>query len=126
MMQTYTCIICPNGCELQVDMMKDRRTIKKVEGNLCPKGAEYARQEVQDPRRTIATSVLVQGGVLPLASVRLSKAVPKNQIFDVMGAIKKITLQAPVQAGSVILFNVLDSGSDVIVTRSVKAGGQNV
>ena len=78
------------------------------------------RQEIVDPRRTIASSVLVEGGSLPLASVRTTQAIPKDKIFEVMEAIKKVTVQAPIQAGTVVIANVLGLGSDVIVTRTVK------
>lgn len=121
MIQQYTCIICPNGCEIDVHIDDSSKKIVKIEGNLCPKGEAYVRQEIQDPRRTIATSVLVTGGVMPLASVRLTKAIPKDKIFSVMEEIKKVTLTAPVLAGSVVIGDVLGLGSDVIVTRSVDA-----
>lgn len=118
MITTYTCIVCPNSCEITVTLDKTN-AITKVTGNLCPKGDAYVRQEIIDPRRTIATSVRVRGGVLPLASVRLNKAVPKDKIFAVMAAIKDLTLDAPVQTGDVAIANILGLGSDVIVTRSV-------
>jgi CxxC motif-containing protein len=121
MIQQYTCIICPNGCEIDVHIDDSSKKIVKTEGNLCPKGEAYVRQEIQDPRRTIATSVLVTGGVMPLASVRLTKAIPKDKIFSVMEEIKKVMLTAPVLAGSVVIGDVLGLGSDVIVTRSVDA-----
>lgn len=119
MMQKYTCIVCPNGCDIEVEM-NDAKQITKVNGNLCPKGEEYVRQEVIDPRRTIASSILVKGGSMPLASVRTTEAIPKDKIFEVMEEIKKVTVQAPVQAGTVVIANVLGLGSDVIVTRTVK------
>ena len=119
MIQKYTCIVCPNGCDIEVEI-NDAKQVEKVTGNLCPKGEEYVRQEIVDPRRTIASSVLGEGGSLPLASVRTTQAIPKDKIFEVMEAIKKVTVQAPIQAGTVVIANVLGLGSDVIVTRTVK------
>ena len=119
MMQKYTCIVCPNGCDIEVKI-NDAKQVENITGNLCPKGEEYVRQEIVDPRRTIASSVLVEGGSLPLASMRTTKAIPKDKIFEVMEEIKKVTVQAPVQAGTVVIANVLGLGSDVIVTRTVK------
>ena len=69
--------------------------------------------------RNIATSVLVTGGELPLASVRLTKPIPKDRIFDVMTEIRKVHLTAPVEEGEVVISNVLGLESDVILTRSV-------
>ena len=82
MIRKMTCIICPNGCDLEAQVAD--RKCESVSGNLCPKGAQYAAQEVEEPKRTIASSVTVKNGVLPLTSVRLNRAVPKEKIFDVM------------------------------------------
>ena len=71
--------------------------------------------------RNIATSILVEGGELPLASVRLSAPIPKAKIFDVMNEIRKVKRTAPVHEGEVVIENVLGLGSNVIVTRTVEA-----
>ena len=91
-----------------------------MEGNTCPRGAEYAHQELTAPKRNIATSVLVEGGVLPLASVRLTGPIPKEQIFAVNAAIHAVRLPAPVHVGQTVLANVLGLGVDVIATRNVE------
>ena len=75
----------------------------------------------QDPRRTIASCVLVEGGELPQVSVRLTKPVPRDRIFDVMALIHTLKLQAPVTAGTVVVPDVLGLGSDLIATRTVRA-----
>lgn len=48
MIRKMTCIVCPNGCELEVEIV-DGKCIS-VSGNLCPKGAQYAAQEVEAPK----------------------------------------------------------------------------
>ncbi len=70
-----------------------------VRGAACPKGDAYVRQELTDPQRNIATSVLVEGGELPLASVRLSRPISKKDIFRVMEVINTVRLQAPPPSG---------------------------
>ena len=116
MMREFTCIICPNGCEIQVRQ-------SSITGAACPRGEEYVRQELTDPRRNIATSVLVEGGELPLASERLTSPIPKGMIFKAMEEIKKVHLKAPVQAGTVVIHQLLGQEADVIVTRDVKRAG---
>ena len=71
--------------------------------------------------RNIATSILVEGGEMPLASVRLSAPIPKAKIFDVMNEIRKVKRTAPIHEGEVVIENVLGLGSNVIVTRTVEA-----
>jgi CxxC motif-containing protein len=112
--------MCPMGCELKAEFPATVRPEEiTVSGNTCPRGREYAIQEMTDPRRNIASSVLVEGGELPLASVRLNKAIPKARIFDVMQEIRRQKLTAPVTAGQVVISDVLGLGSNVIVTKTV-------
>ena len=123
MVRQMTCIMCPMGCDLTVKTGADAGTDEiLVTGNTCPKGREYALQEMTDPQRNIATSVLVKGGELPLASVRLDHMIPKDRIFDVMAEIRKQSLEAPVHAGQVVIENVLGLGANVIVTKHVGRG----
>lgn len=118
MTKTFTCILCPNGCEIEAEY--DGSEIRFLKGNKCPRGADYVEQELTHPMRTISTSVLVRGGELPLCSVRLTSPVPREKIFDVMGEIRKLSLDAPVQIGQVLIRDVLGLGSDVIATRPVE------
>ncbi len=119
MLKEYTCIICPNGCTLEADIAKDN-TIRKITGAGCRNGIHYVRQELTDPQRTVSSSVLVRHGELPLASVRLTKPIPKNRIFDVMACIKTVSLEAPVRAGDIIIPDILGLGSDVIATKDIQ------
>ena len=118
MIRKMTCIVCPNGCELEAEIV-DGKCIS-VSGNLCLKGAQYAAQEVEAPKRTIASSVAVKNGVLPLVSVRLNRAVPKEKLFEVMAEIRKLSLNAPVHTGDLIVENILGLGSDLIATKNVE------
>ena len=127
MLREFTCIICPNGCEITADIEENTEMkgaeggvwIRSVEGASCPRGKAYVEQELTDPQRNIATSVLVKGGILPLASVRLTHPVPKNRIFDAMAEIRKCTLTAPVKAGEVVIEHLLGYQADVIVTKAI-------
>ena len=118
MKRVFTCIVCPNGCEIEAEY--EGAEVRAVTGNLCPKGRDYVTQELVDPRRTIASSVRVTGGDAPLASVRLTAAIPKARIFDAMAAINAVTLAAPVAIGDVVIPDLLGLGCDVIATRNVE------
>lgn len=122
MVKEFTCIICPNGCTLtaEVEPRGDGTyRVRSLEGAACPRGTAYGQQELTDPRRTIATSVRVEGGELPLASVRLTAPIPKGKIFAAMEEIRSCSLTAPVEAGTVVLSRLLGYDADVIVTKSV-------
>ena len=118
MLREFTCIICPNGCEIQADVENGK--ILSITGNICPKGESYVEQELTDPRRNIATSILVKNGELPLASVRLTNPIPKGEIGKAMEEIRKISLEAPVKAGTIVISGILGYESDVIVTKTVE------
>ncbi|MDO5416969.1 MAG: DUF1667 domain-containing protein [Lachnospiraceae bacterium] len=131
MLRTFTCIMCPQGCDITAELAESGKekqrdgsgngpVIQTVSGNRCRRGLEYVTQEIENPMRNIATSVLVDGGELPLASVRLTRPIPKCRIFDVMEEIKKVRRTAPVREGQVVIADVLGLGSDVIITKTVE------
>lgn len=117
MKKIFTCIICPNGCEIEVELKND--IIDNIEGATCKKGKEYVIQEISNPQRNIATSVKVLNGDLDIVSVRLNKSIPKSSIFDVMKEIKTLEVKAPVKIGDIIKSNILNLDVDVIATKNI-------
>jgi CxxC motif-containing protein len=111
------CVSCPVGCELEVTLDKDE--IIEVEGNTCKLGLEYAEQEIFDPRRMVATTVKVKDGYHPLVPVYTEKPVPKPKIFDVLAAIRKVEVEAPVSINQVIIEDVVGTGINVIASRDL-------
>ena len=118
MNKKMTCILCPNGCKLKVQVSGNE--IVSLTGGKCPKGMLFAEQEIKDPQRNIATSILVTEGDLPLVSVRLTDSISKEKILDVVAEIKNISVQAPVSTGQVLIENVLNLDVDVISTKNIK------
>ncbi len=117
MNKTFTCVLCPNSCEVTITYTGD--TIEQVAGNRCPKGRAYVEQELLDPRRTISTSVLVEGGDWPLVSVRLTAPIPLKEVLPLMDKIRAIRLEAPVEPGQVLMHGVLGTEADLITTSCV-------
>lgn len=112
-----TCVLCPVGCELEVG--RDAAGELEVRGNQCDKGVPFAVEEVLRPMRNLATSVPVRGSAARMVSVRLSGPVPREMIFPVLAEVRKLRPEAPVRRGQVLVANVLDTGVDVIATRTV-------
>lgn len=117
MLKEYTCIICPNGCDIEARI--ENGSVVDLEGALCPKGRTYVEQELTDPQRNIASSVLVKNGALPLASVRLTKPIPKDKILEAMEQIKRVKVEAPTESGQMVIKNLLGLDSDVVITKQV-------
>ncbi|MBE5738335.1 MAG: DUF1667 domain-containing protein [Clostridiales bacterium] len=99
------CIKCPRGCELDVDG-------ENITGNFCPRGIDYAREELTCPMRTVTALVKVKDTVVP---VKTDKEVPKAQVFKVLEEIAKVHLN-DTKLGQVILKNVAGTDANVIVT----------
>ncbi|MBP5211793.1 MAG: DUF1667 domain-containing protein [Pyramidobacter sp.] len=118
----YTCVVCPNGCALQVEVSEGEKTrCLSVSGNLCPRGRSWAEQEVENPLRTISTNVLVTGGMLPVVSVRTLDAIPLAQIRAVRESLKDIILRAPVKIGDIVSDHPAGIPCRVAATRNVPA-----
>ena len=113
-----TCIVCPLGCKILVKT--DGKRFELLHGNKCQKGVEYVRNEALDPRRVLTSSILVKNGAYSLVSVKTNKPIPKDEIFNILKIIKNKSVNAPIYIGDIIIKNILDTGSDIIATKTVK------
>ena len=108
-------ITCPKGCHLTVDEENDYA----VTGNSCPRGAEYARNELLHPVRMITSTVRVQGAAIPRLPVKTDKPLPKEKMFDCMQLINTLNVQAPVKVGQVLAANILDTDVNIVATKTL-------
>lgn len=107
-----TCICCPMGCALQVEMEDGR--VSKVTGNQCRRGAVYGKKEVVNPMRMVTTTVhLKGGGVLP---VKTGQDVPKGKVMEIVRELKSLEIEGPVRVGETIRENVAGTGVSVMAT----------
>jgi len=113
-----TCISCPMGCDLELEVNEDDE-IEEICGNTCQAGIEYAKNEYYNPTRVLPTTARVKGGVLPLVPVKSEKAMPKGLLEEAMHEIAKVELEAPVELGDVVIKNILDTGVDIVATRDL-------
>lgn len=113
-----TCITCPVGCDITVQ--GDKNEITSITGYDCKRGEVYARNEFTHPSRILTTLVKVNGGNVPLVPVRSTKPVPMEKIMDCMAIIKNTQINAPVQALSVVVPNIMETGIDIIATGAAE------
>lgn len=111
------CVTCPKGCTLMVT--REGKTVLSVE-NGCKRGHEYARQELTDPRRMVASSVKIKGGIHPLMPVYTSAPFPKPRIPELLAALRKVELHAPVSLDQVVMTDVLGSGINIKASREMR------
>jgi CxxC motif-containing protein len=113
----FVCVVCPIGCE--IDVVHDGGKIISMEGNKCEKSEEFVRQELIEPMRILTTTVRIQGARWVVIPVRSDKAVPKRLFPRIMKQLTRIRLQAPVSILDVVASDVLDTGANIIATRTM-------
>ncbi len=118
MKKQMICLVCPRGCHLEVE---EQDGDIRVSGNFCPKGIPYAHAEWKHPERVLTTTVSVRGAAIDLVPVKSAKAIPKDKLMAAMDCLRTLELQAPLTIGQVAFANILDTGVDMIVTRSIAA-----
>ena len=111
------CITCPKGCTL--DVTREGKTILSVKPG-CKRGRDYVQRELTDPRRMVASTVQVKGGLHPLLPVATAAPFPKPRIPELMTALRNVKVEAPVSAGQVILADALGTGIDISASRAVE------
>lgn len=120
MTRIMTCIGCPMGCELTVEV-EDGKAVS-VTGNTCGIGKKYAETEVSAPVRTITTTAMSDEGI-PVP-VKTKENVPKDKITDVVRCIKNTRVKLPVRIGDIIAENVAGTGVAAVATKNVKGEGR--
>ncbi len=107
-----TCIVCPRGCQLTVEL--DDTRVLSIKGNACPRGATYADNECTNPQRTVTTTMKCSdGSVIP---VKTDTTIPKSDVMSCMKIINSSIAKLPVRIGDVLIEGV--SGSNVVATEN--------
>jgi CxxC motif-containing protein len=115
------CVVCPNGCQIQAEIEEGEKIrVNEITGHLCDKGPDWAEQELVNPMRTIASSIMVEGGDFPLVSVRTDSPIPLESIPEIMKAVKSTRATAPVQIGDIMVKNPAGTSCKIIATRTVR------
>lgn len=116
MTKELVCIVCPRSCRMTITSEGDELV---VIGNTCKRGKEFAVNEMTDPRRTVCTTVRTSFPNVPVLPVRVSGAIPKNRIFDLMREVNRITVSKRIGREEVVVPNILDLGVDLIATSNI-------
>ena len=90
--ETLICITCPKGCSLSITREGD--TVVEAKGG-CARGFEYARREIADPRRMVASTVRIQGALHPLLPVYTSAPIPKPKIRPLLDELRGWNCRRP-------------------------------
>lgn len=113
---TYTCIVCPVSCTVEVSW--DGKGYK-TSGNQCRRGERYAIAEHTEPLRMVTTTVVIKNAALPRLPVISAQEVPKAKLRECLEVLYRITLEAPVTCGDVVLENICGTGVDILAARTM-------
>lgn len=111
--KTFTCICCPRGCLITID------NDFNVTGNTCPRGKDYALNELKNPLRTVTSSIVVSNRKNTLVSIKTSKPIPKEKIFALMNVINSLSIKAPCKVGDLVIKSPLGLDTDLVITKNI-------
>lgn len=122
-----TCIICPMGCSMEVEVetaANGQKNVLSVKDNGCKRGAEYATKELTNPTRTLTTTIKIEGAKpednqLAVVPVKSAGDVPKNMLLQCMEVIRRAKCQPPVKRGDVLIYDILGTGVNIIACADV-------
>lgn len=109
-----TCIVCPMGCTLTVTQNQEGE-ILSVEGNTCPRGVSYAKNELLHPVRTLTTTVKTASG--KLLPVKTDRPIPKESLFAAMEQVNGVIAPDGVKIGDVLLADLF--GANLVATADL-------
>ncbi|MCM1289436.1 MAG: DUF1667 domain-containing protein [Corallococcus sp.] len=111
------CIVCPNGCRMQVEQTDGK---VNVSGARCKRGEKFALAELTCPMRTVTSVVKTNVKGYPVISVKTDGEIPKNQILPLVKLLSGFTIEKPVPSGTPIIKNVLGTKVNVVTTTSME------
>ncbi|MDR1692118.1 MAG: DUF1667 domain-containing protein [Oscillospiraceae bacterium] len=115
-MTKMLCIVCPVGCRLTAVQEGGAVT---VTGNLCQKGEAFGAAELQNPMRTLQTTVRTVFPDAPALPVRSAGEIPKGLIPAALRELADIVVDTRTGCGGVILDNLAGTGISVIATSDI-------
>lgn len=114
----FTCVICPIGCEIEVELQDGE--VACMKGDKCVKGKEFVLRELEEPMRILTTTIRIKGAKWAMLPVRTDKPIPKRLLFSVIKELANIELQAPVKISDVIIRDTAGTGANILATRNMK------
>ncbi len=112
--KNLTCIECPIGCELCVEL--DGGKVNSVTGNGCARGKMYAQNEVICPKRVLTTTVRLSDG--QVVAVKTDKPIKKANQMALMALINALRVDGPLKIGDIIVKNLEDDANLIATANS--------
>ncbi len=111
------CIVCPVGCHLQVTVDNDE---VKVTGNRCPRGEEYAREEILAPKRVVTATCRLENEQHPRLPVKTDAPLPFEHINELLDRVYELSLPTPIKTGDILIEDFKGTGVNLVASRSIE------
>ena len=118
MRKEMTCIVCPQGCRLLVDIDDKTKDIQ-VSNHKCKRGPIYAQKELTNPTRFLTATIAIENATHHRLPIKSSMEVPKQEMFNIMRELNHVIVKAPVECGDIVVKNILGLNIDIIATRDM-------
>ena len=115
-MRRLTCIVCPKGCDIDVEVLGDGF---ETRGNQCVRGREYAISEMTNPKRSITSTVKTIFKEVPRLPVRTDVEIELKDIFPIMKELNTVKLDHAIHSGEIVVSNILGTGANIIATSDI-------
>lgn len=115
----FICTACPKGCPIRLIPSDKESSGYTISGHLCRRGESFVLAEMTDPVRILTTTLSVDKSNSQRLPVRSDKGIPKTKLLDCMKELKSIRVSKSVQIGQIIVENILDTGVNIIASRSL-------
>ncbi len=117
MPEEVTCIMCPLGCSVEVQIDGQEVSVKK--GCRCKEGMKFVKMEAIFPGRILTTTMKTDNPEIPLLPVRSNKEIPKDQLMTCMGEISRHHLSGALNIGQPVIKNILGLEVDIVACRTI-------
>ena len=115
----FCCTTCPLECKLTVNV-DERGGFIAVVGNRCPRGENFARQELVMPLRVLTSTVRVAGSrTAALVPVRSDRAFDLAKHKQAVQELHGLRCRPPLRMGDVLLRDVAGTEAAIIATCDV-------
>jgi CxxC motif-containing protein len=115
-MKQITCIICPIGCRVTIDVVNGEYSFF---GNKCARGLEFVKNEMISPVRSLTTTVRTSFPQMPVLPVRTNGEVPKEKIKEIIRELSKVVITEKISIGEIVAANILGTGCDIIAASDI-------
>ena len=113
----FCCTTCPLECKLTVTVDERDNSFLAVAGNRCPRGEDFARQEIILPLRVLTTTVRLEDGRgMVLLPVRSDRAFALARHRQAVQELRTLRCQPPIRMGDMLTKNIAGTDAAIIAT----------